>query len=1198
MQNPTPDLPTLSVLVRNLAPSVTEAQLREHFQPHAISEVSLLEPLPGAMGGVRAAFLFFNTPGVAETIMFSKQNSMLGGLPIAIEPSRKPAPSSLQTTVVIRGLPADTTEARISQIFPGFARILLLGPRPTNPLSAAYIQFRTVADSQRALEMNGREMDGQKLVVEAARSWPAAWLPPRLPRLRRERRPRAAAPVGAPVAPAPIGLPVAALPRRARAPRQPRMAIAPVAGIPQQQMQMQPAPVEHAVVVRGILPPVSRATTDALRTALSPCGTITRITRLRPRGRAPAGPLRDMLVVFEKPEEVAAALKLTGQIHLVGIPPLQYQEQEKTPLTVEAYVRPPRPVPVVPAVAAPAQRLPRAPRAQAVPVAAATVPAVVAALPTAPLRGGRVDLMQELTHSKHPAMIMLKRLLFTPHEFRGNTRDIWATVKKTPEEKAGCGLLDLSRFVAILKDWSWDGGCHICAIANTISMLQARNIYTHGYLILVGSGTPVNTKEDAEMIAHQAETALCQNLLPTEACKIRVQHLEAVPAVTNADGTVTEAVPENWFVTVEILPQDLVVSFAGSVMLWDPLNMRTAEVHSPAEIAILQAELSRHPRQLQGAGRPLSCAALAEQPILMPPPGQRAPMTPLTQAVLRDLQDIDVDLLIRFLSDLPALRAPLARDIPAHTAQGFCDSNRRCGPQFDQEMLAMLRATHPTPVAPVAPAPVAPAQPEVAVPPAGQFAYLRGLPQDITAQEIMALFPKANLTPEKIIITRGPVVPVPAAPEGAPAPAPIASRNAFVEFANPEECRLTLGLPAPVAPAPVTPANPDAITPQATLNLRDHQIVAEIAHNVPRSRMPRRPRAARPRVAHPQGPINPAAASANLALVLEGLGLWPYQAARILFGKRPAAHIKVTIEDPNAEEPVLNKGLAELLSVEFLDSLCLCMSESCQEPLKSTSPAVMRAALVETLVNAIAHSDYHGGRLPNIELHIRGDSVTVTNDIVTSQASLFAHGNVMRALPMSVNPIMTQFFVRCGLMKGLGLGRQEIYLSSIKNGAPLPKTEITHVAMPISMPKEETPRQPHMQWSVTLYSAPHPQAPTSVFTDIATRLRARFPETQDDLLMDSILLICAELCAEPMRLRNTPQQQPATKPATRPLNSVVSFVGAFFQRDLEGCASRLQGEAPFLVSVSEAAAGEEPASWIQLADWAWDLIRQHPTFHF
>jgi len=337
----------------------------------------------------------------------------------------------------------------------------------------------------------------------------------------------------------------------------------------------------------------------------------------------------------------------------------------------------------------------------------------------------------------------------------------------------------------------------------------------------------------------------------------------------------------------------------------------------------------------------------------------------------------------------------------------------------------------------------------------------------------------------------------------------------------------------------------------------------------------------------------------NIALVLEGLGLWPYQAAKILFGKRPAARVKVTIDDPNAEVPTFNKGLAELLSCDFLENLTKCMADICPEAIKPAAPAICRSALVEILVNAIAHADYTDNKLPNIEINIRGDSVTVKNDTSNTRAPMFAHNNLMRSIPSTTNPILTQFFVRLGLMKGLGLGRQHIYLETVMNGAAIPKTELSAVSLPIGEPTGLAPAAPQLQWSTTLYAAPsvRPEGAQiiSPFIEMARRLHESNPETQDSLLLASMVILCGELCADAMRARGN---APIAKPVPCPLASIIPLVGGFYQRDIEAIDAKLGDACPF--TIQQVAVPEDPSAapqqWIQLADWAWEVITQSTCY--
>jgi len=518
------------------------------------------------------------------------------------------------------------------------------------------------------------------------------------------------------------------------------------------------------------------------------------------------------------------------------------------------------------------------------------------------------------------------------------------------------------------------------------------------------------------------------------------------------------------------------------------------------------AEIASPRRRFEAAGKPLACAGLGDNPILVP--GQPGKASALSQAVLRDLADIDVSLLRRFLSELPVLRAELAsRDTPAHVARGSCDG--RCGPRFEESLLQLLG---------VEGAAAAPEQPVTAK----QFACLQGLPGDVIVSDVQALFPAAGLTEESVILTRVNV------DETNPT---LSVRIAFVDFGSPAKCEEALkAYPPTAAPAPAGPAAP------ATVDVRGRRVIIEPARQVPRSRRPRRPR--RPRVqASTERDV-------QVALVLESLGLWPHEAAKILFGKHPTVDIKVTIADPNSETPNYTR-VAELLSIEFIESLQHCMGDICPEPLKAHEGALPRSALIEALVNAIAHTDYSVHR-PVISIHISGDAVVIRNDIESSQQALFAHQNVMRSLPHTVNPVLTDFFVRCGLMNGLGIGRQQMYMSALRTGAPLPKAEVSPSHLPIRVAATPLPPQSRLTWTTTLWTGPA-VAPgeISAFDAITKRLHEHAPDTQDSLLTDSTALVCAELAAEPLRARHEQPITPATpKPAPRPLNQACTRLRA------------------------------------------------------
>lgn len=453
------------------------------------------------------------------------------------------------------------------------------------------VQFGSTADLNRALALKDTSFRGQPLDISQAR----ARRDPNAPRTPRAPRPQ----------------------------RAPRAAPATTAAGAALRQQLPPLPPENGVIIHNVVPPVDKAT---LQAALSAFGTVTLLSARRgPR----SSNLRSFRVQFDKPEAAQAALR-TGTFTLPGLSELQAQEQAQHPIEIV-------PVPIraepaaapasaaavaapgaaattgrrrrrgrggrgVAAAAAPATAagipIESLPSGTGVPVgvpaggrrrrgeAAATgIPAAVAPIAAMPKLPARLDLMRLLAASKHPAHIMLKRILYEQRETSPSPSNVWTIVKKSQEEKTTLGLLDLGRYVAVVNEWSWDGGCHISAIANTISMLHARNIEAHGMLVLIGAS--MMTQEVAMAAAQIVEQNLSANLLPVEACRVRVQHISPAPS-EGADTTATGQ-PGQWFVSVEILPQDTVVTFGGSVMLWDPLCMRTAEVHSPAEIAVLQA---------------------------------------------------------------------------------------------------------------------------------------------------------------------------------------------------------------------------------------------------------------------------------------------------------------------------------------------------------------------------------------------------------------------------------------------------------------------------------------------------------------------------------------------------------------------------------------------------------------------------------
>ncbi|KAA6393923.1 MAG: hypothetical protein EZS28_010551 [Streblomastix strix] len=156
-------------------------------------------------------------------------------------------------------------------------------------------------------------------------------------------------------------------------------------------------------------------------------------------------------------------------------------------------------------------------------------------------------------------------------------------------------------------------------------------------------------------------------------------------------------------------------------------------------------------------------------------------------------------------------------------------------------------------------------------------------------------------------------------------------------------------------------------------------------------------------------------------------------------------------------------GLLQLLSYTFMNQViemsCSLFGGSDEKPL------ILNArVLLETLVNAVAHMDYSSllgqnifnGRnqnnsrdelqnkmlemmvpsTPLLEVHIYPTQVIVVNPVHAAVAQQFADKNLLLPLSRSVNPTLTQFFTRCGIMMGAGLGRALRTFTSLHFGMP------------------------------------------------------------------------------------------------------------------------------------------------------------------
>lgn len=1228
------------VFARNLpATFSTEEKVQSLFaQFGKVVQVSLLRPRTDpTVPPTRAAYVQFQDLSSAQAACESLDHKVRDGCELSVEKARTlPVRRFAATTFLfLRNLPVDSTEEMLRKFFAGFkvVSVTILSPRPDakgQVSTAGYVQLASVPMCEQAVaQLNGKTMEGKPNEINVEHA---------------ARAPRAVRGTGA-------GAPVAAAAAAAGAP-----AGAPAATVPAQAPVARPMPGPPMVAnpVYVLLRVAPAVADDAVRASCAAYGKVVRLTRTTRRRRmgAPETPADLLNLVFVEFETAEAAKACVGQsLTFPGMGAPVVPEAARAPRSRVGQAAASAPASAPPAAtsapAAPAapgpssvpsvpetagRRRGRRPRgapapgggAAAAPGAGAAAPAAEPAAPRdgdhrTGIRGGRGSL-RDLLHSHDPTSAVLRRLLFTPEEIRGSPREVWSIVLKSMQDKdAQMRLLDLGRFVAVQKQWTWDSGAHISALANTISVLATRNIHTHAFLVLVGDHEqPGMSAEEAQQVTQAIHQTLSNHLQPTEACHIRMQRLDDQTPKTD-DASAKDAASskdaKNWFVSVEIAPQRMVVSFAGNVLLWDPLYMRSGQVVNMMEVALIQAELDYDREQFSGAAMPLSCAVTAPGP----------PTDAALAALRRDSEDIDAELLVRFLRGLDRFRvAMMFCDGPQHALQGFFDSGRKCGPRFEKALLERLGVAKPgeegKPAEDGRPAEegkiVAPEEgagtAEVRLV-AGQFLMMRGLPLDVTADEIKKLLGSASFSVRDVIITSplrrrddkegAASAPKPASGEAARADEPEV-KAAFVEFDTVEHCKAAI---AGVA--------------TSSLAIRGHAVNLEPARRVPRSKAPR-VRVARHAaagagagtvVAVPSSvtAVPPAGGLSPVAYVLEGLGLWPYQAAHLLFGKRAARghKVQVIVHRPTGDEVQnIEGGLAHLLTPEFVRGVHARVKSLLPEEMKEHDVAPPPAVLTEALVNAVAHADYRKGNIPSITIHVHADRVVVRNDIATSSAQLFAHRNLMRPLSHSANPILTQFLVRCGFMKGLGFGREQLYLDSLLAGCPMPKSEIEPVPVPTpagagdaaAVPAIAQPRV-NLQWVVTIYTRPVPlatgeNAPDSCFARISERLHHHEAVQSDQLLCDAILLMCGELCAAEMRAKNVK----AAAPASLPLLQLTDLVGSFLQNDVLHVAVAIGAESPILVQQlpdepsATAGAPPQPKIEVQLAPWAWELIqKQH-----
>ncbi|KAL5018196.1 hypothetical protein ScPMuIL_003918 [Solemya velum] len=163
-----PGLPDLTedekrktLFVKNLAHSVTEDQLRDHFS----CATKVILPLRGEKNRGYAYVMFADVKKCAEGMKMKQ--SILNGKHLKIKPAtvkklikRKEIKTN---TLMIKKLQQATTEKQLQELFEHAKHVNIIS-RQNCPLNHAFIEFETVEDAEDALNaMDGEVIDGQEI---------------------------------------------------------------------------------------------------------------------------------------------------------------------------------------------------------------------------------------------------------------------------------------------------------------------------------------------------------------------------------------------------------------------------------------------------------------------------------------------------------------------------------------------------------------------------------------------------------------------------------------------------------------------------------------------------------------------------------------------------------------------------------------------------------------------------------------------------------------------------------------------------------------------------------------------------------------------------------------------------------------------------------------------------------------------------